>query len=292
MAEVAANARAYINAAVWTALLNTALPTDPTTAYATPPFYEVGWLSDKGISEARALTSTDKYSYQNSTLIRTLRSQEKRTFTFEALENNSMVQKLIYPAAVISSSAGTNEVQTLTLTATGGTFTVTFNGATTSAITASASLPTTAALQTALQGLATIGSGNVTVTGTAGSSYVLTFTGALAATNVNPVTVNATALTGGTLTAATTTQGVAPVTTTTVKPFIGQNLRAFGIDLIDGAITKRIVMNNAEAVQSGTRTYIATDLSVVSFTLTAYPDSTGTSWVEYCNDPALALTSA
>src|SRR6185437_5793556 len=115
MAEVAANVRSFSDGHVYTGLLNSALPTDPTTPVATPPFYEIGWISDKGLSESRTITSTDKYSWQNSTLIRTVRSAEKRTMTFDALEDNAMVQRLIYPAATISSGAGTSEVQTVTI---------------------------------------------------------------------------------------------------------------------------------------------------------------------------------
>lgn len=289
MAEVATNVRAFTTGGVWTAPFQTVGPTDPTTAYGAG-YTELGWLSDKGIVEARAITSTDKYAFQNGTLIRVLRSAEKRTITFDALEDNPIVQRLLYPAASITSGAGTSEVQTLTLTATGGTFTVTYNGQTTAPQTASASLPATAALQTALQGLSTIGAGNVLVTGTAGSSYVLTFAGTLAATNVNTVTVNATSLTGGTLTATTTTPGVAAVTSTVVKGYTGQNLRSFGVDLQDGLINKRIVINNGEAVASGSTAYIATDLAIRSFVLTAYPDVNGVIWTEYSNDPSLTTT--
>jgi lysophospholipase L1-like esterase len=56
-----------------------------------------------------------------------------------------------------------------------GTFTVTVAGQTTAAQVYNVS---TANLQTALQALTTVGSGNVTVTGTAGTTYVLTLSGA------------------------------------------------------------------------------------------------------------------
>ncbi|HEY5201192.1 MAG TPA: hypothetical protein VIJ31_09805 [Acidothermaceae bacterium] len=296
MAEVAANVRSYSDGHVYTGLLNSALPTDPTTAVVAP-FYEIGWISDKGLSESRTITSTDKFSWQNSTLIRTVRSAEKRTMTFEALEDNAIVQRLIYPAATITSGAGTAAVQTVTINGvpTGGTFTLTFNGATTAVLTAGTSLPTTAAVQSALQALSTIGSGNALVTGSAGGPYTVTFAGTLAAQSVPAITANGALLTGGTnpsVSVAQTTPGVAPITTTTVKPYTGQNRRAWVVDLIDGSITKRITMANAEAVQSGARAYVATDIAVASFTLTCYPDATGTSWIEYCNDPALALTVA
>lgn len=297
MAEVAANARSYGDGHVWTALLNSALPTDPTTPYATPPFYEIGWLSEKGIAEARTITSTNKFAWQNGTLIRTIRSNEVRPITFEAIEENAIVHQLQHAGSTFSSGSGTNEVQTVTISGspTGGTFTLTFNGATTSAITAGASLPLAATVQTALQALSTIGSGNALVTGSAGGPFTVTFAGALAATNVNTMTANGALLTGGSSPAVavtTATPGVAPVTTTTVKPYTGQNLRAWGIDLIDGNITTRKTYANAEAVWNGSRTYVNTDLAIVSFTLTIYPDSNGNYGYEYSTNPALALPVA
>jgi len=74
---------------------------------------------------------------------------------------------------------------------TGGTFTLTFGANTTSALAYNIS---TAALQTALEGLASIGSGNVTVTGSAGAYYIITFVGSLADTNVAEITPDATLL--------------------------------------------------------------------------------------------------
>jgi hypothetical protein len=72
--------------------------------------------------------------------------------------------------------SGTSEVQTITITGTptGGTFTLTFAGATTSAIAYNASAAT---VQTALEALSTIGSGNVLCAGGAlpGAAVTATF---------------------------------------------------------------------------------------------------------------------
>lgn len=81
---------------------------------------------------------------------------------------------------VTSGSASSNvaEVQTITLTTvTTGSFAPKFRGAATPA--QAFNVPT-ATLQAALEAVPTIGTGNVLVTGTAGTSYVLTFSGALA----------------------------------------------------------------------------------------------------------------
>ena len=88
----------------------------------------------------------------------------------------------------------TSEVQTVgfqSMNITGGTFTLSFDGQTTSGIAYNASAAT---VQTALSGLSTIGTGNISVTKLTNSStsqtWQLTFQGALAETNVSQVTVD------------------------------------------------------------------------------------------------------
>src|SRR5207245_9576700 len=92
---------------------------------------------------------------------------------------------LPYRTGTVLTATGTpvNEVQTVTITGspTGGSFFLDYGGSLTPALAYNAS---TSAVQTALQNLPGIGAGNVVVTGTAGSSYVATFQGSLAATNV------------------------------------------------------------------------------------------------------------
>lgn len=89
--------------------------------------------------------------------------------------------------------SGTNAVQKITITATDGTFTVTYKGQTTSGL---AYNITAANLQTAIRGLSTIGSSNVTVTGSTGGPYTVTFVSALAATQVDLLVVDDASLTG------------------------------------------------------------------------------------------------
>ncbi|MBL8815973.1 MAG: hypothetical protein JNL58_08070 [Planctomyces sp.] len=104
-------------------------------------------------------------------------------------------------------AANANEVQTITLspTPTGGTFTLTYAGQTTSPIAYNASAAT---VDTALEALSNIGVGDVTVTGSAGGPWTVTFGGALANTNVQQITGNGSGLTG----AATQTFTAAQVT--------------------------------------------------------------------------------
>lgn len=101
-------------------------------------------------------------------------------------------------------SASVNESQTITIDATGGTFKLTFGASTTGDIPYNASAAT---LQAAFQGLTSIGAGNATVTGGPGGSapYAVTFTGALAGTNVDQIATDSTLLTAGASTATANT---------------------------------------------------------------------------------------
>lgn len=102
-----------------------------------------------------------------------------------------------------------NEVQTVTITGnpTGGTFTLTFGGQTTTGIPYNAPA---AVVQSALGGLSTVGAGNVAVSGSASGPYVVTFGGTLAGAAQPLITASGTGLTGGSSPAVSvveTTQG-------------------------------------------------------------------------------------
>lgn len=106
-------------------------------------------------------------------------------------------------------AAGTSEVQTITFygSPAGGTWTASFMGVGTTPLAYNIS---SADLQTALRALTTIGATGVTVSGSAGGPYTVTFAGTLANTAVESIVVDTTSLTGGTIyaTMATTTPGV------------------------------------------------------------------------------------
>lgn len=109
------------------------------------------------------------------------------------------------------SQSGTSEAQTVTITGTptGGTVTLTYNGQTTANIAYNAAA---SAVQTALEALSNVGSGNVTVTGGPGpgTAWVVTFGGALAAKDVVAMTATS-ALTGGSAPAIAVTTSTAGV---------------------------------------------------------------------------------
>ena len=87
--------------------------------------------------------------------------------------------------------------QTVTVDASGGTFTLTFGGDTTAPAIAHDAPPAgTGSVQKALEGLASIGAGNVSVGGEGGGPYTVTFRGALANTDVPTMTANGSGLTG------------------------------------------------------------------------------------------------
>jgi hypothetical protein len=91
---------------------------------------------------------------------------------------------------------GRDEIQTITVNATTGTFTLTYDGQTTSAIAFDASSST---VQAALEALSNIGVGDAVVTGNSGGPWTVTFAGSLENTNVAQITCNDVDLTlGGT----------------------------------------------------------------------------------------------
>jgi len=125
-----------------------------------------------------------------------------RDYDFRNVQDRSLFDTYI-GTNVVADGADTAEVQTVTITGTptGGTFTLSFNGQTTSGIAYNAAA---SAVQTALNGLSTIGAGGVTVTGGPGpgTPYTVTFANA---GNVNPLTASGSGLTGGTSPAVTVT---------------------------------------------------------------------------------------
>lgn len=127
-------------------------------------------------------------------------------------------------------TSGVDEVKTLTISATGGTFTLTYSGQTTGTIAYNA---TAAQVQAALEALSTVGSGNVTVAGNAGGPYTITFTGTLSGL---PQTLTSTAsgLTGG--------GGTATVTQATLGVRGDYRGSAAGQILLD--TTNRIIYEN------------------------------------------------
>lgn len=113
------------------------------------------------------------------------------------------------PVEILEPAAAVNAVQTLKSSgASAGTFVLSYGGQSTAPLTYSA---TAAAITTALAGLTTIGTGNVTATGGPASTtdVVITFGGTLAGVPVSVITVDGALLTDGTPSVVQTTLGKA-----------------------------------------------------------------------------------
>lgn len=117
------------------------------------------------------------------------------SFTLESFDSSAECESTLCGLTF----GATNDVQTVTVTGTpdGGTFTLTFGGQTTSAIAYTATAST---VQTALRALSSVPTpAEVSVSGSAGGPYTVTFTGSLTGVgSVALMTADATGLTGGT----------------------------------------------------------------------------------------------
>lgn len=133
-------------------------------------------------------------------------AQPSIAFTNEATSTSDQLTYSITDTAkkffdrdvAVVTQARYDEIQTVALTGspTGGTFTLTFGGNTTAGIAYDASA---SAVQSALEALASIGAGNVLVTGGPGpgTAWVVDFTGTLGYTSQALMTGNGGGLTGG-----------------------------------------------------------------------------------------------
>lgn len=265
------NVFADANYAVWTALAGTTVPTTLPPTNPGAGYYEVGLLSDNGITESHNFNETKIYDLAGS-LVRIARNQEERPWTFECMEGSNVVDSLRFPGSSLTSAGGTAEVQTITIsgTATGGTFQPLLAGYGT--VAAQVYNVTTSALATALSNAWGF---PVTVTGTPATSYVVTFP--VAAGNVSQMTVNSNLTGTGSpaATVATTTPGVTGINTRNVGSGLAQNRRQWAIDLVDGNYHKRILINNGEAIWTGTTNYNGTAAAIYQFTLQPYKDANG-----------------
>lgn len=125
----------------------------------------------------------------------------------KGFEGREYVKSAVLDATSVQ-GGGIDEVQTITITGspTGGTWTATFRGQTATGL---AYNITPDALETALEALTSVGAGNVRVTGSAGSSYVVTFLNDLGNQDVPAMTVSGAGLTGGTSPAVAVAQTTA-----------------------------------------------------------------------------------
>lgn len=152
---------------------------------------------------------------------------------------------------------GTNEKVTLTQGGSGLTsFTLTFGGQTTASIPQAA---TAAQVQAALEALSTIGVGNVSVTGSAGGPYTVTFIGTLGGTDVGNVTTTPTGGTG-TVTPAVATAG---------------NLTTVALTTVACDTEGEVVASSGTLTQADNTFAAGTEISVVAASTTAFIQGRG-----------------
>lgn len=128
-------------------------------------------------------------------------------------------------------SAAEGQTVTITGSPTGGTFTLTLDGETTAAIAFNA---TASAVRTALEGLSNVSPGDVTVTGSAGGPYLVTFAGRYVDIDVPQMTATG-SFTGGTSPAVS-------VTTTTA----GGSTASDGTETLAGFLLTAVRVNTAD----------------------------------------------
>lgn len=169
----------------------------------------------------------------------------------------SLLDAAAWPyAAGVPGASGTNEVQTVTITGapTGGTFTLTFDGQTTAAIAYDA---TAAAVQSALEALTSVGTGNVLCAGgpLPGAGVTVTFQDGLGGTNVALMTADDTGLTGGTSPAVAVTE--------TTPGAAGAKVDLVAIKSIEWSSQVETVENRGDgAVIASTADYSSIDLTI------------------------------
>src|SRR3954468_4578410 len=170
---------------------------------------------------------------------------------------HDMVESAVFTASA-AVLGGANEQQTVTVTGapTGGTFTLTYAGATTANIAFNAAA---AAVTTALEALPNVGAGNVVATGGAlpGTPIVVTFQNALGRQNVAAMTA-AHAFTGG------TTPAIA-VTTTTAGSSLDSGLLVVHRGLVVKKASQGGGSNNVVTPWLGTGTIFGVLARTVTF---------------------------
>jgi hypothetical protein len=156
------------------------------------------------------------------------------------------------------SEARANEIETIRVNATGGTFTISYGSEKTAGVAYNA---TAAQVQSALEAMPPL-KGNITVTGGPGGSgggtpYTLTFVGGLAEKAVTPVTTDRSALTGGAKLASVVV----------IKPGGVLDLRRFVLSLIEQR--QKVSLEEAGAFTAITRIESNVSLTPKASCLTA-----------------------
>src|ERR1044071_8730942 len=111
--------RAYSDYHLYTSALGVAVPVGLALPNTGPDggWFECGFLSDAGITEGHTYNEVKIFDLTGR-LVRKLRNQEERPWTFECLQEDADVLSLKYPGTTVITTGATPEVQTVTMTAT------------------------------------------------------------------------------------------------------------------------------------------------------------------------------
>jgi hypothetical protein len=166
-------------------------------------YYSLRWTNAAGDVQETAQLTYNATAGQVQSALRRLTGLESVTVTSSGTTPNLThtvtflgIGGNVAQVSSVNNTTGTNstnEVQTITISdADGGTFTLTFDGQTTSGIAYNA---TAATVDAALEALSSIEVGEVSVSGSAGGPYTVTFTNSLGASDQPLMTASAASLT-------------------------------------------------------------------------------------------------
>lgn len=97
------------------------------------------------------------------------------------------------------------------------------------------------------------------------------------------------AITAGLVRPGSTVTTTTGITKTVVKAYLGQDIRAWILDTVDGPIHTRKNIATGEITDIGDVVYQSKEITGYEVTVTCYPDANGTLYEEYTDDPALAV---
>lgn len=104
MARDSDNANALVDGIVSCAPVGSTMPTDLTTDLDAA-FDDIGWLTDAGIGETPSTSTTPKRGI-NGAIVKTVKADDDRSFTFECYEKNAITMGLMRPGSTPSTSGG------------------------------------------------------------------------------------------------------------------------------------------------------------------------------------------
>jgi len=104
MARDSDNAQALVDSIVYVGDKGSTLPTDTTTA-VDAAFSDVGWLTDAGLGESGS-TNTNVKRGVNGSPIKTIKTDDDSSFTFECYERNAVTMGLIRPGSTPTTATG------------------------------------------------------------------------------------------------------------------------------------------------------------------------------------------